>query len=217
MLDNDDLDVVIYPVQNNPPPYIGDWSANFGAWQLTASSSRYCQGSAAGGLCSRNVMHDLFTTSECLSKPTLRWSSSSKHIICFQRLHPRKLRSVKSHEALVKPAPSDPHGPARMMQSPQGQRMLCSLIGCAVQCATRIWRPRQAHQLLLCPWVRLKRPCMPSIWSADSDKHTHAAACGSLVMFTRLPAHDATKKDKTECTGPELSCQVVSMGSTQLL
>ena len=30
MLDADDLDVVIYPVQNNPPPYIGDWDANFG-------------------------------------------------------------------------------------------------------------------------------------------------------------------------------------------
>ena len=39
MLDSDDLDVVIYPVQNNPPPYIGDWSANFGAWQLAASTS----------------------------------------------------------------------------------------------------------------------------------------------------------------------------------
>ena len=40
MLDNDDLDVVIYPVQNNPPPYIGDWSANFGAYQLAASLFR---------------------------------------------------------------------------------------------------------------------------------------------------------------------------------
>ena len=114
----------------------------------------------------------------------------------------------------MKPAPSDPHRPARMMQGPGA---LCSFIDCAMQCATRIWRPRQAHQLLLCPWVRLKRPCMPSIWSADSDNHTHAAACGSLVMLTCLPAHDVTKKDKTDCTGPELSCQVVSMGSTQLL
>ena len=30
MLDRDDLDVVIYPVQLNPPPYMGDWDASFG-------------------------------------------------------------------------------------------------------------------------------------------------------------------------------------------
>lgn len=29
MLDDNDLDVVIFPVQNNPPPYIGDWNASF--------------------------------------------------------------------------------------------------------------------------------------------------------------------------------------------
>ena len=32
MLDNDDLDAVIYPVQDNPPPFIGDWNASFGAY-----------------------------------------------------------------------------------------------------------------------------------------------------------------------------------------
>ncbi|KAK9792039.1 hypothetical protein WJX73_000584 [Symbiochloris irregularis] len=29
MLDDNELDVVVFPVQNNPPPYIGDWNASF--------------------------------------------------------------------------------------------------------------------------------------------------------------------------------------------
>lgn len=29
MLDDNELDVVVFPVQDNPPPFIGDWNASF--------------------------------------------------------------------------------------------------------------------------------------------------------------------------------------------
>lgn len=40
MLDSNDLDAVIYPVQVNTPPYIGDWNASFGELQLAHAERR---------------------------------------------------------------------------------------------------------------------------------------------------------------------------------